>query len=224
MFWVPERHLQSFTGTLQVDAYADFHHLYNIGRISEAACWAHARRRFHDSMPRTLTKITEAIECIAALYAIEKAIRGSTPELRRKVRQTRAAPLLANMHAWLEDTLAKLSKKSDTAAAIRYALSRWRAPRVTSTTAPLRSTTMRPNAPACRCARPEELPLRRFRPGCRTRRRDVLPARLRQAQRHRPGDLSPAVLERIADHPISRIEELLPWNVSLTLPGSPTHS
>jgi hypothetical protein len=44
----PKRHLQDFTGTLQADAYAGFHHLYDTGRISQAACWAHARRKFHE--------------------------------------------------------------------------------------------------------------------------------------------------------------------------------
>jgi Transposase IS66 family/Transposase C of IS166 homeodomain len=69
----------------------------------------------------------EAIERIAALYAIEAEIRGSTPEIRMSLRQARARPLLDCLHSWLEATLAKLSRKSDTAAAIRYALSRWRA-------------------------------------------------------------------------------------------------
>jgi hypothetical protein len=57
---------------------------------------------------------SEAIERIAALYAIEAEIRGSTPEVRRSVRQARAKPLLDSMRTWMEDTLAKLSRKSDT--------------------------------------------------------------------------------------------------------------
>ncbi len=123
--------MEQFTRTFQADAYAGFHHRYDSGRVSGAACWAHARLKFHEihvTHPSPVT--TEAIERIAALYAIEKEIRGSTPELRNDVRQTRAAPLLSSLHGWLENTSAKLSKKSDTAAAIRYALSRWRPERV----------------------------------------------------------------------------------------------
>jgi len=123
----PRQHLKLYRGALQADAYAGFQHLYEGGAIVEVACWAHARRKFHEihiahSSPTT----TEAIERVAALYAIEAEIRGSTPEIRKTIRQGRAKPLLESMHTWLEATLAKLSRKSDTAAAIRYALSRWR--------------------------------------------------------------------------------------------------
>jgi hypothetical protein len=41
------------------------------------------------------------------------------------VRQARAKPLLNQLHRWFEQKLATLSAKSDTAAAIRYSLSRW---------------------------------------------------------------------------------------------------
>ena len=58
-------------------------------------------------------------ERVAALYAIEAEIRGSTPEIRKTIRQGRAKPLLDSMRIWLEATLAKLSHKSDTATAIR---------------------------------------------------------------------------------------------------------
>ncbi len=67
------------------------------------------------------------MERIAALYAIEKDIRGRPPEERRAVRATRARPLLASLKQWLEATLCKLSRKSDTALAVRYALGRWEA-------------------------------------------------------------------------------------------------
>src|ERR1022692_5101167 len=69
----------------------------------------------------------EAVERIAALYAIEKEIRGRPPELRQKVRGEKARPLLDAMHTWLEESLAKLSPKSVTAGAIRYALALWKA-------------------------------------------------------------------------------------------------
>ena len=161
----PRQHLKLYKGALQADAYAGFQHLYESGTIIEVACWAHARRKFHEihiAHPSSTT--TEAIERVAALYAIEAEIRGSTPEIRKMIRQGRAKPLLDSMRIWLEATLAKLSRKSDTAAAIRYALSlacahpicrRW--------TTRDRQQRCRAGA-ARRCPWTQELLVRRFEP------------------------------------------------------------
>ncbi len=123
----PRQHLQSFTGALQADAYAGFHHLYS-DHIYEAACWAHARRKFHEIHVVHASPITtEALARIGVLYAIEEEIRGKPADLRLSARQTRARPLLEELRSWMEKTLRSLSAKSETAGAIRYALSRWRA-------------------------------------------------------------------------------------------------
>jgi transposase len=124
----PARHLREFSGTLQADAYAGFNQLYEDGRIHEAACWAHVRRKFYDLQQAHASVVaSEALERIAALYAIEKEIRGRPPAERQEVRQTRAKPLLDSLHQWFDTTLAKLSRKSDTTAAIRYAIALWQA-------------------------------------------------------------------------------------------------
>jgi transposase len=124
----PRQHLEGFRGVLQADGYAGFHHLYDTGKIVEAACWAHVRRKFFDLQQAHGSPIaTEAIRRIAALYAIEKDIRGKPPDQRQQARQSRARPLLDEMRIWLQHSLATLSRKSDTALAIRYALARWRA-------------------------------------------------------------------------------------------------
>lgn len=68
---------------------------------------------------------TEAIERIGRLYAIEKEIRGRPPDRRRSVRKARARPLLDSMQLWLKTSLALLSRKSETAAAIQYARTLW---------------------------------------------------------------------------------------------------
>jgi transposase len=68
-----------------------------------------------------------ALDRIAGLYAIEKEIRGRAPEERREVCNARSRPLLESLKQWLEETLGKLSKKSDTAVAVRYALGQWEA-------------------------------------------------------------------------------------------------
>ena len=124
----PREHLKLYQGALQADAYAGFHHLYEAGAIYEVACWAHARRKFHEiHIAHDSPTTSQAIERTTSLYAIEAEIRGSTAEIRKTIRQARARPLLDSMRPWLEATHEKLSAKSDTAAATRYALSRWRA-------------------------------------------------------------------------------------------------
>jgi transposase len=123
----PRQHLKNFAGALQADAYAGFHHLYG-NHIYEAACWAHTRRKFHDiHLAHASPTTTEALARIGALYAIEDEVRGKPVDLRLSVRQTRARPLLDDLRKWMEKALRSLSSKSETAAAIRYAISRWRA-------------------------------------------------------------------------------------------------
>jgi hypothetical protein len=124
----PVGHLKDYRGILQADGYAGFNKLYETGAIVEAACWAHVRRKFfelHQGHQSPLAR--EALEKIAQLYAIEKEIRGRSPDERRGIRQARSQPVLAALHAWLEATMAKLSRKSELAKAIHYALERWAA-------------------------------------------------------------------------------------------------
>jgi len=124
----PAGYLQNYTGILQADGYAGFNKLYETGRIVEAACWAHVRRKFHELYQAHRSPIAkEALERIGQLYAIEQEIRGRSPAERKEVRQVRSRPLLEAMQAWWKATLAKLSQKSDVAVAIRYALERWSA-------------------------------------------------------------------------------------------------
>lgn len=124
----PRRHLADFTGVLHADGYAGFDRLFASGRIREAACWAHVRRKFFDIYEASESPIAkEALDWIGALYAIESDIRGKPPDERCAVRQARAGPLIADLHAWLIATVRKLSKKSELAGAIRHALSRWEA-------------------------------------------------------------------------------------------------
>lgn len=122
----PQRHLAHFAGLLQADAFAGFAELYRSGRITEIACWAHARRKIHDlhaAQPSAIT--TEALERIGALYRIEAHIRGKPPEERRHIRQAQALPLLDDLKRWFEATQLTLSTKSDTTKAIQYSMNRW---------------------------------------------------------------------------------------------------
>jgi hypothetical protein len=124
----PQAHLKDFAGTLQADAFAGYAPLYASGKVREAACWAHVRRKFHDLYQAQASPLAgEALQRIGALYAIEKAIRGRPPELRGAERAARAGPLLDDLQAWMQATLRQLSRKSALAEAIRYALARWQA-------------------------------------------------------------------------------------------------
>jgi hypothetical protein len=113
---------------LQADAFAGYNEVFKSGEILEAACWAHARRKFHDMHVLNATPITtHALNTIGELYAIEQTIRGKLPAERLKVRQEQSAPIVNDLHIWLTAQLATVSKKSVTAAAIGYALNQWQA-------------------------------------------------------------------------------------------------
>jgi transposase len=91
----PAQHLKDFSGILQADAYAGFNALYDDGRIQEAPCMAHIRRKFYDLLEAHRSPIAaEAMERIGQLYAIEEEIRGRPPDERREVRLERSRPLL----------------------------------------------------------------------------------------------------------------------------------
>jgi transposase len=122
----PVSHLAKFKGVVQVDGYAGFGRLTGSGDIRLAGCWTHARRKFYEVQQATGSPIaTEALRRIAELYAIEAGIRGQTATVRQAVRDARSRPLIAAMKLWLEAQLTHIPPRSGLADAIRYALTRW---------------------------------------------------------------------------------------------------
>jgi transposase len=218
----PRQHLKIFKGALQADAYAGFHHLYG-DEIYEAACWAHARRKFHEiHVVHASPTTTEALARIGALYAIEDEIRGKPADLRLSIRQARARPLLSELRTWMEKALHRLSAKSETAGAIRYALSRWRALTRYTDDGMLEID----NSAAERALRAVALGRKNFLFAGSDSGGERAAAMYTLIGSAKLNGLDPElylrhVLARIADHPVSQIQDLLPWNLA---PSRQTHA
>jgi transposase len=227
----PQAHLASYSGLLQADAYGGYGKLYDPNRtrgpILEAACWVHARRPFfvladveaaarrraQSKAPAVISPIAvEAVRRIDALFAIERDINGQTAEQRRVVRQQLSAPLVADLESWMRAQRAKLSRGNDLARAMDYMLKRW-----TSFTRFLE------DGRVCLSNNAAERALRGIALG---RKSWLFAGSDRGGQRAaamyslivtaKLNNVDPQawltdVLDRIAGHPASKIDELLPW-------------
>ncbi len=221
----PGRHLAEFRGTLQADAYAGFHHLYQDDRIQEAACWAHVRRKLYDLQQAQASPLaTEAVKRIGQLYDLEREIRGRLPEERKAFRQARARPLLEALHTWLEVSYGKLSRKSDVAQAMHYALSRW-----TALTRYVDDGHIEiDNNAAERALRVVALGRKNFLfagSDAGGERAAALYSLLGSAKLNGldPEAYLREMLTRVAEHPVNRISELLPWNMAERFTVSCSH-
>jgi transposase len=212
----PRRHLAQFRGVLQADAFAGFNTLYENGAIREAACWAHARRKFYDLHEATNSPLAaEALDRIQTLYAIEGRIRGRPPDERRTTRQAQAVPLLDQLHQWLVGILSKVSAKSEIASAINYSLKRWPALKLYCDDGLLEID----NNAAERALRGPVLSRKNFLFAGADSGGERAAAMYSLLETAKLQGLNPEaylrhVLERISDHSINRIDELLPWNMA----------
>ena len=218
----PKAHLKEFIGTLQADAYAGYGPVYEGGGVKESACMAHVRRQFYDLYEAHKSPAAkEALERIRALYAIEEEIRGHSAEERRAVRTERGKPLLESMKQWMEEILGKLSKKSDTTRAIHYALDRWEALTRYCDDGRLEID----NNAAERGLRAVVLGRKNYLFAGSDAGGERAAAIYGLIGTAKLNGLNPEaylreVLSRIPDHPINRIEELLPWNLAAELTES----
>src|ERR1700693_2958249 len=193
--------------------------VYESGRVKEAACMAHVRRNFYDlEVTQQSARENGALERSAALYAIEEEIRGRSAEERREIRNTRSRPLLESLKLWFEETLGKLSRKSDTALAVRYALGRWAALLRFCDDGRIEID----NNAAERTLRVVALGRKNFLFAGSDGGGESAAAIYSLLGTAKLNGIDPEsylrnVLSRIADHPIKRIEELLPWNVAASL-------
>jgi transposase len=214
----PQHHLASYTGLMQADAYAGFNRLYEAGRkagpIIEAACWSHARRKFFDLARLKKAPIAiEAVKRIDTLFAIEREINGTLPDVRLAVRHERSRPLIVELGTWLRKQRGKLSAKNETAKAIDYSLKRWPA-----------LTRFLDDGRLCISNNAAERALRGIAVGRHNwtfagsdeggSRAAAIYTLIETAKLN---DIDPRawladVLARLPDHPAKRIDALLPWN------------
>jgi transposase len=228
----PQNHLVGYAGILQADAYGGYGKLYEPGRspgpIMEAACWAHARRKFfiladvagnarrvaQGKAPAVLSPIClDAVQRIDALFDIERDINGQSPDERRATRQAMSAPLVVDLRQWLSEQRTKLARGNDVARAIDYLLKRW-----------IAFTRFLEDGRICLSNNAAERALRGIALGrkswlfCGSDRGGqraaviyslVVTAKLNNVD---PQAWLADVLARIADHPAQRLDELLPWH------------
>jgi transposase len=228
----PKQHLAHYSGIFQADAYSGYNKLYEAGRkpgsIVEAACWAHARRPFfvladiaenarrkaQGKYSGTISPLAlEAVRRIDALFEIERSINGESAEHRRAIRQEKSAPLVADLERWMRGERDNLSRSNDVARAMDYMLKRWPA-----------FTRFLDHGRICLSNNAAERALRGIALG---RKSWLFAGSDRGGQRAaamyslivtaKMNDVDPQawladVLARIAEHPASRIDELLPWN------------
>jgi len=213
-------HLSAFCGTLHADGYAGFAKLYEVigigpPRVVEVACWSHARRNFFDVYKANGSSIAKAaLDKIGALFDIERPIAGRSPEHRRNVRQRLAKPKLDELANWLDEQLDLISGKTDLAGAIRYARSRWKA-----LTRYLDDGRLEISNNAVENAiRPVALGRKNWLfagSDSGGDRAGIFYTLIRSALINglEPEAYLREVLTRIAEHPINRLDELLPWNM-----------
>jgi transposase len=234
-----QRHLASYSGILQADAYGGYGKLYAAGRsagtILEAACWSHARRKFFvlaDIAARArrtaqglahpvISPIAlQAVQRIDALFDIERTINSLPAVQRLAVRQELSAPLVAALEKWMREERRKLSRHSEVAGAMDYMLKRWAS-----------FARFLTDGRICLTNNAAERALRGLALGRKAwlfagsdrggERAAVLYSLIVTAKLN---DVDPQawltdVLARIAGHPANKLEELMPWNWALHQPS-----
>ncbi|WP_084456074.1 IS66 family transposase [Novosphingobium rosa] len=216
----PAAHLAGYEGYLQADGYGGYNILYRNPktkaprRVTEVGCWAHARRKFTDILAKNPSPVAaEAVVRIGELFAIERDIKGAPPDERRRIRQQLAAPKLAALRPWLEAQMRGLSSDSALAKACRYPLNRWAAMTRYCDNGLLEiSNNLVENA-----LRGVALGRRNWMFVGSTKGGDASALFYSLVETCRLNGVEPEawftdVIARIGNHPINRIDELLPWN------------
>ena len=212
-------HLANARGILQADGYKGYAKLYEpqtdgAPRLREAACWAHLRRDFHDFWVSTKSEIArEALDRIGKLYDTERGINGQAADVRHAARQKLSAPKVASFFAWSEQQLLRIPGKSDLAKAFRYGLSRREAFSLFLTDGRVAID----NNTAERALRPIGIGRKNWLFAGADTGAETLARAMTIIETAKLNGLDPQayladIFERIHDHKINRLDELLPWN------------
>ncbi len=212
-------HLANARGILQADGYKGYAKLYEpqtdgAPRLREAACWAHLRRDFHDFCVSTKSEIArEALDRIGKLYDTERGINGQAADVRHAARQKLSAPKVASFFAWSEQQLLRIPGKSDLAKAFRYGLSRREAFSLFLTDGRVAID----NNTAERALRPIGIGRKNWLFAGADTGAETLARAMTIIETAKLNGLDPQayladIFERIHDHKINRLDELLPWN------------
>ena len=213
------RHLSQASGILQADGYKGYTKLYEAGpdgkrRFREASCWAHWRRDFHDIWTSNKSEIArEALDRIGALYDIEREVAGKSADIRLAARQKHSKAKVEALRVWAEAQLTRIPGKGDLAGAFRYGLSRW-----SSFCLFLEDGRVAiDNNAAERALRPVGVGRRNWLFAGADTGAETLARAMTIIETAKMNGLDPQayladVLDRIQDHKINRLAELLPWN------------
>lgn len=212
-------HLAKTSGILQADGYKGYAKLYapdekGACRFREAACWAHLRRDFHDVWTATGSTIArEALDRIGALYDIEREIAGQSDDIRLAARQKHSKPKVEAFRVWAERQLDRIPGKGDLAKAFRYGLNRWPAFCLFLEDGRVGID----NNPAERALRPIGVGRRNWLFAGADTGAETLARAMTIIETAKMNGLDPQayladILDRIHDHKINRLGELLPWN------------
>jgi transposase len=217
----PQRHLREYRGALHADDYAGFNALYEPkapdepAHIREVACWMHVRCKLADLYAALKSPLAEeGLVLIGELYAIEDAVRGAAPEVRLAHRQQHAVPQLQVLKSWLLEHMREFPKTSAFARALNYPLKNWAALIRYASDGKLEID----NGAAERSLRGVGIGRRNYLfmgSDAGGERAALIYGLIESAKMNGldPQAYLRYLIERIGDHPINRVDELLPWNV-----------
>ena len=211
----PELFLKQYRGYLQADAYGGYDALYKQPErgLVEVACMAHSRRKFYEARSSDLQGATTALAYIGLLYKIERRAKELGREERYALRQRCAVPVLEHFKEYLERARVRVLPKSPEGMALAYALSNWAALRRYTDDGDLAID----NNGAERSLRGIAVGRRNwtfFGSDNGGRTAAVLTSFMASCQRLKidPWAYLRDTLERIAEYPVTKLDELLPSN------------
>jgi transposase len=211
----PQHILESYTGYLQTDGYQVYNIIEDKTDATLLHCWAHARRKFHESLQSDPERATHALALIGKLYDVERNAREEnlSAEAIQSIRQQESVPVLTELKSWMTETYIQALPKSPIGKAIAYCLERWDRLVIYSTDGRLNID----NNPVENAIRPVAIGRKNYLfAGSHeaAQRSAMLYSLLGTCKLHglNPFEWLKDTLQKINDYPINRIHELLPVN------------